>query len=164
MQALKSNVNTRSDEFKANAAAMRGLVDDLRDKFASVAGGGGADACAKHVARGERIHIDTYDLLQPKTNIRLGSSYLRDLAQRFNGNRILATAAYNAGPNRISQILREQTHPLSADVWIEPGVVREHRELRQLHPVLKLSADGVPAELHLGRGADKRAKIEDLPL
>ncbi|HET8709873.1 MAG TPA: transglycosylase SLT domain-containing protein [Spongiibacteraceae bacterium] len=88
-------------------------------------------ATAKHVARGERIHIDTYDLLQPKTNIRLGSSYLRDLAQRFNGNRILATAAYNAGPNRISQILREQTHPLSADVWIELLPYRETREYVQ---------------------------------
>ena len=63
MQALKSNVNSRSDEFKANAAAMRGLVNDLREKFASVAGGGGADACAKHVARGKLLPRERVDHL-----------------------------------------------------------------------------------------------------
>jgi 3-methylcrotonyl-CoA carboxylase beta subunit len=63
MQALKSNVNTRSDEFKANAAAMRGLVDDLRERFSSVASGGGADACAKHVARGKLLPRERVDHL-----------------------------------------------------------------------------------------------------
>ena len=63
MQALKSNVNTRSDEFKANAAAMRGLVEDLRDKFASVAAGGGAEACKRHVSRGKLLPRERVDHL-----------------------------------------------------------------------------------------------------
>jgi len=63
MQALKSNVNTRSDEFKANAAAMRGLVDDLREKFASVAAGGGAEACKRHVSRGKLLPRERVDHL-----------------------------------------------------------------------------------------------------
>ncbi|MBX3528845.1 MAG: methylcrotonoyl-CoA carboxylase, partial [Rhodoblastus sp.] len=63
MQALKSNVNTRSDEFKANAAAMRGLVDDLRDKFSTVAAGGGAEACKRHVSRGKLLPRERVDHL-----------------------------------------------------------------------------------------------------
>ena len=66
MQALKSNVNTRSDEFKANAQAMRALIEDLRGKAAEVSAGGGADACAKHVARGKLLPRDRIDhLLDP---------------------------------------------------------------------------------------------------
>lgn len=41
------------------------------------------------------------DLIIPENNIRLGSAYLRDMLQRFDNNRVLAAAAYNAGPNRI---------------------------------------------------------------
>ena len=44
----------------------------------------------------------TADLVVPENNIRLGSAYLRDMLNRFDNNRILAAAAYNAGPNRIN--------------------------------------------------------------
>ena len=86
---------------------------------------------AKQVARGEHLRFDNNQLLQPVFNIQLGSAYLRDLAQRYNGNRILATAAYNAGPNRVSSILRAQTDSVSADVWIELLPFRETRDYVQ---------------------------------
>ncbi|WP_295364885.1 transglycosylase SLT domain-containing protein [uncultured Succinivibrio sp.] len=41
------------------------------------------------------------DLVIPENNIRLGSAYLKDMLEKFDNNRILAAAAYNAGPNRI---------------------------------------------------------------
>ncbi|MGN1281934.1 MAG: transglycosylase SLT domain-containing protein [Succinivibrio sp.] len=41
------------------------------------------------------------DLVVPENNIRLGSAYLRAMLDRFDNNRVLAAAAYNAGPNRI---------------------------------------------------------------
>lgn len=88
-------------------------------------------ATAQLVARGEHMRIDNNQLLQPTINIRLGSAYLRELAQRYNGNRVLATAAYNAGPNRISRILREQTSAMSTDVWIELLPYRETRDYVQ---------------------------------
>ena len=38
MSVIKSKLNTRSEEFKANSAAMSALVNDLREKTVSVSG------------------------------------------------------------------------------------------------------------------------------
>ena len=58
MSIIKSAINTRSTEFQANADMMRGLVEDLRDKAAQTALGGGEAARAKHVARGKLLPRD----------------------------------------------------------------------------------------------------------
>ena len=58
MSVLKSSVNPRSEEFRANQTVMRGLVGDLRTRFAGVASGGGAVAQARHVARGKLLPRD----------------------------------------------------------------------------------------------------------
>jgi 3-methylcrotonyl-CoA carboxylase beta subunit len=55
MPAYKSPLNTRSAEFAANAARMRALVADLREKAARAALGGDEAARAKHVARGKLL-------------------------------------------------------------------------------------------------------------
>ena len=48
MAVIESRVNPRSAEFRANAAAMAGLVDDLRAKVAEVERGGGERARERH--------------------------------------------------------------------------------------------------------------------
>ena len=58
MSILKSSVNLRSEEFRANQAVMCGLVGDLRTRFAELVSGGGAAAQAKHVARGKLLPRD----------------------------------------------------------------------------------------------------------
>ena len=68
MSTLDTQLNPRSAEFQANAAAMRELVADLRVQVAKAAEGGGEAARAKHVARGklpprERVQM----LLDPGT-------------------------------------------------------------------------------------------------
>ncbi len=55
MSTLKTGLNARSAEFRANAAAMTALVADLRAKIDQVAAGGGEAARAKHVARGKLL-------------------------------------------------------------------------------------------------------------
>jgi len=55
MSILKTNLNARSAEFRANAGSMLALVTDLRAKIDQVALGGGASARAKHVARGKLL-------------------------------------------------------------------------------------------------------------
>ncbi len=55
MSILKTNLNARSAEFRANAESMSALVTDLRAKIDQVALGGGDAARAKHVARGKLL-------------------------------------------------------------------------------------------------------------
>ena len=47
-------------------------------------------------------HFETYQLLDPETNIRLGTRYLRQLIDRFGGVQEYALAAYNAGEERVT--------------------------------------------------------------
>jgi soluble lytic murein transglycosylase len=56
-------------------------------------------------------------------NVHLGQTYLADLVNDFNGSYILALAAYNAGPSRARQWIREYGDPRDSTVdaidWIE---------------------------------------------
>ncbi len=63
MSVLETKLNARSADFQTNAAAMRGLVDDLNDKVAQVELGGGAAARAKHTARGKLLPRDRVQML-----------------------------------------------------------------------------------------------------
>ncbi len=51
-------------------------------------------------------------------NIRLGTIYLKKLLERFDENRVLATAAYNAGPLNVDEWL-PATGAIDARIWIE---------------------------------------------
>jgi 3-methylcrotonyl-CoA carboxylase beta subunit len=55
MTILSSQVDTRSDLFKRNAEAMRGLVDDLRRRTEQVRLGGGPESRKRHVSRGKLL-------------------------------------------------------------------------------------------------------------
>ena len=57
-------------------------------------------------------------LLDPDTSVRYGSAYLAWLLERFGGNQLLASAAYNAGPRRVQSWLPEVA-PVEADRWVE---------------------------------------------
>ena len=60
---LESQLNPRSADFQANAAAMRAVVDDLRAQVERVAQGGGEAARAKHLARGKLLPRDRVQML-----------------------------------------------------------------------------------------------------
>jgi 3-methylcrotonyl-CoA carboxylase beta subunit len=55
MSVIKSKLNPRTAEFKANAERMQGLVFDLREKIQTVSMGGDAAAREKHTARGKML-------------------------------------------------------------------------------------------------------------
>ncbi|MDP3842263.1 MAG: carboxyl transferase domain-containing protein [Oxalobacteraceae bacterium] len=63
MPELTSKLNTRSDDFKANVAAMQIIVDDLKAKVAKIAEGGGEAASKKHVARGKLLPRERVQML-----------------------------------------------------------------------------------------------------
>ncbi|WP_316976409.1 lytic transglycosylase domain-containing protein [Shumkonia mesophila] len=81
-------------------------------------------ATAKHVAKivdvayaNERLTGD------PPYNLKLGTAYLAQMVDDFGGSYVLALAAYNAGPSRARQWIRELGNPGQswADTvdWIE---------------------------------------------
>ncbi len=76
-------------------------------------------------------HKQAKDLLQAEHNMRLGSLYLNHLMQTFKGNRILAAAAYNAGPSRVNRWLSQQGKEKPVDVWIETIPFKETRQYVQ---------------------------------
>ncbi|MGA3049456.1 MAG: transglycosylase SLT domain-containing protein [Terracidiphilus sp.] len=60
-------------------------------------------ATGRMMAREEGIsHFETFQLLDPETNIRLGTRYLRQMLNKFGGVTEYALAAYNAGDNRVT--------------------------------------------------------------
>src|SRR6185437_12206310 len=50
---IKTNIDRNAESFRANAQAMRGLVDDLKAKLNTIAQGGGEAARQRHTARGK---------------------------------------------------------------------------------------------------------------
>jgi soluble lytic murein transglycosylase len=63
----------------------------------------------------DRSPLGRSELLNPVVNIALGSAYLARMRDRF-GHAALATAAYNAGPGRVSRWLPQAC--TDADLWI----------------------------------------------
>jgi soluble lytic murein transglycosylase len=68
-------------------------------------------------------------------NLTLGQAYLAELLDEFNGSYVLALAAYNAGPHRARQWIKDNGDPRDKDVdtidWIELIAFRETRNYIQ---------------------------------
>ncbi|EPD3547352.1 murein transglycosylase [Salmonella enterica] len=58
-------------------------------------------------------------LLEPETNINIGTSYLQYVYQQFGNNRIFASAAYNAGPGRVRTWLGNSAGRIDAVAFVE---------------------------------------------
>ncbi|MCB1755250.1 MAG: lytic transglycosylase domain-containing protein [Gammaproteobacteria bacterium] len=102
-----------------------GFIEDIQSGAGAVGLMQLMPATAKEVAkRHGKNHPG--DLTHADNNIRLGSSYLRFVMDKFNDNQILATAAYNAGPHRVNRWL-PQDITLPADVWVDTIPYNETR-------------------------------------
>jgi soluble lytic murein transglycosylase len=66
-------------------------------------------------------------LYDPTVNITLGTRYLAQMAERYNGAPWLASAAYNAGPGRVDQWLAARG-TLAPDLFVATIPFKETRE------------------------------------
>ena len=82
----------------------------------------------RKVAREINLPFSGLDTLtNPQANIRLGTMYLAQMAERYGGNRVLATAAYNAGPHRVDRWMPDEGS-IDARIWIENIPFNETRQ------------------------------------
>ncbi len=93
-------------------------------------------ATAQQIAKGlSQPYSRSRLLTDPGYNIRLGSGYLEQMLERFDGSAPLALAAYNAGPHRVVRWVREYGDPRAGDIdmldWIETIPFSETRNYVQ---------------------------------
>ena len=83
-------------------------------------------ATGKSVIRQTRYKGDR-KLTTPKTSIDIGSAYLRQLLNQYQGNLILTIASYNAGPNAVKKWI-PSIGRVEATEWIETVPYGETRK------------------------------------
>jgi 3-methylcrotonyl-CoA carboxylase beta subunit len=131
MPAIKSQIDTRSEDFLANAAQMRGLVEDLEATTARAALGGGEAARAKHTARGK---------LLPRERIRAlldpGSPFLELSA--LAGHGLYEDAAPGAGlVTGIGRVHGQEVLVVANDATVKGGTyfpmtVKKHLRAQEI--------------------------------
>jgi len=83
---------------------------------------------AKYAAKKYRLSYTRQDeLYNPEKNIEIGTKYLDELLEKYDGNRVLAFAAYNAGPRRVDNWLNESSGTLDVYRFIESIPYKETR-------------------------------------
>ncbi|ACI98911.1 lytic transglycosylase domain-containing protein [Rhodospirillum centenum] len=93
-------------------------------------------ATAQHLAKQLGVkHTHEKLTADPDYNVRLGSTYMLGLLERFGGSYVLAIAAYNAGQGRVAGWLRDIGDPRSGSMdvvdWIETIPIYETRNYVQ---------------------------------
>jgi soluble lytic murein transglycosylase len=143
----------RESEFNpavTSAAGARGLMQVM-------------PATARELAGGLGLAYDAGRLLDDWAyNARLGSAYLAELAARFDGNPVLISVGYNAGPGRVAAWLEDYGDPRMRDAH---GVIDwiEHIPFRETRNYVMRVTESLPAyRARLGEAALPRPFTEEL--
>lgn len=103
-----------SEEYDLDPSFVAGVIcteSKFKEEAVSRAGARGLmqimPATGQEIAEALGIPFRVEDLFDPETSIRFGCYYLREQLDRFDQNAAVALAAYNAGPNKASEWLRE---------------------------------------------------------
>ncbi len=73
---------------------------------------------AKYVGKKIGLNITTGSLVDPKINLKLGSTYLKQLMKRYDGNLFYTLAAYNGGPTNVKRWIKK-ARPKDNDDFVE---------------------------------------------
>lgn len=104
MAIIESKLNARSEDFRLNAEAMQRVVDDLKQKIAKIAEGGGAEARQKHLNRGKLLPRDRVQMLLDPGTPFLEFSQLAayGMYQEKNGQDAAPSAGAITGIGRVA--------------------------------------------------------------
>lgn len=125
-RALLLAVSRQESEFNLNAvspAGARGMMQLM-------------PATARAVAKSLNIAWRPKKLHDVDYNVRLGAAYLEELLASYNGSYVMALAAYNAGPGRVSRWVKDFGDPRDRSPeelvdWIELIPIAETRNYIQ---------------------------------
>jgi soluble lytic murein transglycosylase len=81
---------------------------------------------ARKMASQNGIDPEAIALYDPSVNVKLGTTYLKNLFAMFSGDEFHAVAAYNAGENAVSKWIAESGGP--DDEWVENIAYKETRD------------------------------------
>jgi soluble lytic murein transglycosylase len=84
---------------------------------------------ARYVVR--KIKMDNFDMRkmnEMETNIALGTNYLDIILKELNNSQVLASAGYNAGPNRARTWRASLTRPVEGAIFVETIPFSETRD------------------------------------
>lgn len=107
----------------------------------------------RRTARKNNIKLGSlWQLFEPAKNIHIGTSYLKQVSDRYDGHAALTAASYNAGPHRVNHWLSDEREHAAAH-WIAVIPFKETRhyvqriltyaaiyDWRLKQPITKLSA------------------------
>lgn len=115
-KALVLSIIRQESEFDTHAKSPAGAMGLMQLMYAT----------AKDVSSDLGISINKDKLFQnPSLNIKLGSSYIGSLLERYDNNYILAIASYNGGPHNVDKWIKAYGDPRGmkdmdeAVEWIE---------------------------------------------
>ncbi len=109
---------SRSLAHEIHTAAVRANIDpemafglvraesSFRPRAVSPVGALGLTQVMPSTARWLEPGMTRKQLIEPRTNLRVGFGYLRQLLDKYNGNERLALTAYNRGPGKVNSLLR----------------------------------------------------------
>ena len=101
-----------------------GLVraeSEFNRRAVSPVGAVGLTQLMPSTARYFRRGVSRDDLFDRDTNLRIGFRYLGTLITKYDGNLELALLAYNRGPERVDQLLRQGRNPNNGYVQMVLG-------------------------------------------
>jgi 3-methylcrotonyl-CoA carboxylase beta subunit len=106
MPQLASILNPRSEEFRANAAAMRAQVDDLNAQLERIVLGGPEQARHRHAARGKLLPRERVErLLDPDTPfLEIGALAALNMYKEKDGTDAAPSAGVITGIGRVSGV------------------------------------------------------------
>jgi soluble lytic murein transglycosylase len=120
----REEIQLAAANYSLEQALVYGLIRQESAFIADIRSSAGAiglmqlmPATAKEMAGKLGLKVPRWRLIDHRINIQLGTKYLQYVLDRFEDNTVLAMAAYNAGPHRVSNWLGSQALP--ADVWVE---------------------------------------------